>query len=188
MTPPYWSLLLYTSACVLALLLLSACMTDARLSRPGSSKYIDLSGLTFVAESVTGQVQIKENRNTPWRDLAPGKAFNGYALIRSGFRSGAKLVMDDGGRTLEFVVDDLLCGVSFNDIYDKVLCPAGIEKYRLARWDSEEPLDSEDTIRVCRNLIDGRVGGSVLLQNTNLDVMERSQQQGAGAGAGGCTT
>jgi hypothetical protein len=170
------------------IVLLCACSTIPRSSRPGSSQFIDLSGISFTAESVKGQVQIKENRNTPWHDLAPGERFNGYALIRSGFRSGAFLVMDDGARRLEFMVDDLLCGVSFNDIYDRVLCPAGLHRYHLAQWDSEEPLENETVIKVCRESMGYTTGGSGLLMTASLDVVNRSQQLGAGAGAGGCSS
>lgn len=177
-------------ACIIPCLT-TACQSarNGNKNRPGARQYVDLNKLNFTVESVTGQVQIKADRTSPWRDIKPGEAFNGYALIRSGFRSGAKITMQDGDRTVPCEVDDLICATSMNDIYDKVLCEDSLSEYYAFLYDAADPIDFMKPVIICRNTLDGYDQPSSLLAASGMVLSARTQQQGgsgaAGAAAGG---
>jgi len=126
----------------LVLLPATACKIAEHAGRPGASTYVNLGSLVFTVKSVEGQVQVKPNRNAPWRDLLPGDTFDGYALIRSGFQSGAQIVMQQGpNRSMRCELGDLICAVSINDVYDRVLSPDAVAEYNQNLWKKDQPFD-----------------------------------------------
>jgi hypothetical protein len=163
--------------------------TTGNKDRPGARRFVDLSKLNFKVETVTGQVQIKRDRNSPWEDLAPGTEFNGFALIRSGFRSNAELTLTEGSRTIPCEVDDLICATSMNDIYDKVLCEESLSEYYAFLYDAAEPIDFRNPVRICRDTLDGYEQPTSMLASSSMVLSARTLQQGgsgaAGAAAGG---
>ncbi|MBU0754134.1 MAG: hypothetical protein KJ645_03280, partial [Planctomycetes bacterium] len=122
-------------------------------SKPGSATYVDLKTLMFTTQSVFGQVQIKASRNEPWHDLQPGEVFNGYALIRSGFQSGADLVMRHGNRSLNCELGALICAVSINDIYDRILSPSALAEYKEKVRKKDYRLDPKAPVCISREAL-----------------------------------
>ena len=53
------------------LCLLSSCTS---MNTPGGD-YLDLEAVTFTAEDVSGQIQIRDHRRAPWHSLKKGEIF-----------------------------------------------------------------------------------------------------------------
>jgi hypothetical protein len=195
--------------CLLAIMLgilfaLSSCQSLNEAKLKGTDPVLsNLEALTFTANSVSGQVQIKENRTAPWRDLKQGETFNGFAMIRTGFRSGAKLSMKNGYGSTECELGDLLCCTSVRDIYINVLSPASRAKYQEKLWENGEKLNPDAAIMITRASLKGAGESekfSLLAEASDL-LYQRNQQRvvtgaagaagggapgGGGSGGGGC--
>jgi hypothetical protein len=140
----------YLLLLILPLLANACAMAPESNLRSGSPGLYDLKAVTFTVESVNGQVQIKTHRNAPWHDLKKGEVFDGFALIRSGFRSNAELIMHEEGRSVRCDIYDLLCEISMRDIYFQLLSPSGLSDYVQRMWGQEERIDPKAPVRVSR--------------------------------------
>jgi hypothetical protein len=177
--------------CIL-LALSTACATStSKVLKSGDRPiYIDLSTLKFTAQSVEGQVQIKQGRKSAWRNLQPGETFNGLASIRTGFRSNAELVMKNGdeNKTVSCKVGSLLCATSMRDVYGRVLHPDAIKDYYERMWGDPDSIDPDAPILVTRSTLRGEDPDTLLAEGVEA-MSVRSQDTGAaatgGAGAAG---
>jgi hypothetical protein len=175
---------------IISLLFSSACTTVNEAALKGRDPTLaNLDSLIFTAESVTGQVQIRDNRNAPWRDLKAGDTFNGFAMIRSGFRSCADLSVKIGANTVGCELCDLICQTSVRDIYINVLAPASLAKYNEKMWEKGERIKPDARIQISRVSLNGEGEDKFsLLAEASDMVYPKSQQrttQGAAGAAGG---
>lgn len=179
----------------------AACKVSNSHSKPGSTTYVNLMTLKFTAQSVFGQVQIKASRNEPWHDLQAGEVFNGYALIRSGFQSGATLTMRHGHRSVQCELGALICATSINDIYDRVLSPSALAEYKEKIWKKDYRLDPKAPVAITREALNRFAKSEGLLATADGAALMRGDDENlpgspggggggsaGGGGGGGCAT
>ncbi len=146
----------------------------------------NLESTSFTTESIKGNVQIKEHRNAPWRDLKAGDVFNGYAFIRTGYKAGAELLMKDGEKKVECEIGSLICEVTIRDIIAKVLSNDGISKYNKAMWKKKERIDPNALVLVSRKSLNGEDDeDSLLAEVKTIPDMKSINIAGGAAGAAG---
>jgi hypothetical protein len=198
---------IYILLMCLALLLTEACKVSkpgGDRSKPGATTYVNLASLKFFVESVEGQVQIKANRNADWQDLEQGQGFDGYAMLRSGFQSGAVLVMEQSHRMVRCELGALICSTSINDIYDRILSPAALAEYNQKMWEKDYPFDPSAPVQISREALNffeeedsllASTGGASMMKGDNEQLATPGTSPGGGGGGaggggggGGCAT
>lgn len=165
----------------------------------GNVGYVDLQAIKFIAKDVTGNVEYKPHKNAEWQRMKNGDVFSGFGFIRSGIRSHATLVMKDNGRSIECEVGGLVCETGMNNIYEKLLCPTGCDKYFTNLWGKKDRLVLDAPIKVCRDTLNGEEAQVTLLAEAGMGTQITDQRDlgaagaasgsapgGGGTGGGGC--
>ncbi len=144
---------------------------------------VNMKAVNFTVESTHGSVQIRRHKRAAWHDLEVGEVIDGFALIRTGIRSGAVLTMKNGKHGCQCKIGSLLCEASMGDIYRNVLCPEGLALYNRHRWEVDDVLDRDAMLVVSRDALNGFQVEEGLLAEASSSLNIRNQQEAGAAGA-----